>query len=72
MSTEKHLIALRDAVINLDFDGATKAAKEAMAAGVDPNLAINEGLVPGMGVVGDKYEKGVYFLSELVVAAEVR
>ena len=71
MSAEKHLIALRDAVVNLDFDGATKAAKEAMAAGVDPNLAINEGLVPGMGVVGDKYEKGVYFLSELVVAAEV-
>jgi 5-methyltetrahydrofolate--homocysteine methyltransferase len=71
LSTEKHLTALRDAVVNLDFDGAAKAAREAMAAGVDPNLAINEGLVPGMGVVGDKYEKGVYFLSELVVAAEV-
>ena len=71
MDTEKHLTALKDAVIRLDFEGAAKAAKEAMAAEVDANLAINEGLVPGMAAVGEKYEKGEYFLSELVVAAEV-
>ena len=71
MGAEKHLTALKDAVVRLDFEGAAKAAREAMEAGVNANLAINEGLVPGMAAVGEKYEKGEYFLSELVVAAEV-
>jgi len=42
-----------------------------MKSGVDANTAINDGMVPGMAIVGDKYDKGDYFLSELVVAAEV-
>ena len=71
MSEDKHLAALKESIINLDFAGVAKAAEEAMAVGVDPNKAINEGMVPGMGVVGDKFDKGEYFLSELVVAAEV-
>lgn len=71
MATEKYLTALKDAVVNLDFQGVATAAKAAMDAGVDPNSAINAGMVPGMAIVGDEFEKGEYFLSELVVAAEV-
>ncbi len=71
MGEDKYLAALKESVISLDFDGVAKAAGEAMAAGIDPNKAINEGMVLGMAVVGDKFEKGEYFLSELVVAAEV-
>jgi corrinoid protein of di/trimethylamine methyltransferase len=71
METKEYLALLKQSIINLDFDGAVKVANQAMEAGVDPYLAINEGMVPGMAVVGDKFEKGEYFLSELVVAAEV-
>ncbi len=71
MTLEKYLASLKEGIINLDFGVVVKAATEAMAAGVDPNAAINEGMVAGMAVVGDKFEKGEYFLSELVVAAEV-
>ncbi len=71
MAEDKHLTGLKESIVNLDFAGVTKAAGEAMDAGIDPNKAINEGMVPGMAVVGDKFEKGEYFLSELVVAAEV-
>jgi corrinoid protein of di/trimethylamine methyltransferase len=71
LATEKYLTALKDAVVNLDFQGVVTAAKAAMDAGVDPNSAINAGMFPGMAIVGDKFEKGEYFLSELVVAAEV-
>jgi 5-methyltetrahydrofolate--homocysteine methyltransferase len=71
LATEKYLTALNDAVVNLDFQGVVTAAKAAMDAGVDPNSAINAGMFPGMAIVGDKFEKGEYFLSELVVAAEV-
>ena len=71
MSEEKYLTALKESVVNLDFDAVAKAAKEAMESGIDPNAAINNGMVLGMAIVGDKFEKGEYFLSELVVAAEV-
>jgi len=65
------LAALKESIINLDFDAIVKTAQEAMESGIDPDVAINDGMVPGMAIVGDKFEKGEYFLSELVVAAEV-
>ena len=71
MSSEGYLASLRDSVVSLDFGAATDAAERAMAAGIDPNLAISEGLVPGMVIVGEKFDAGDYFLSELLVAAEV-
>jgi len=71
MAQKQHLDALKKSIVDLDFAAVTKAAQEAMAAGVDPRLAITDGMVPGMAVVGQKFESGEYFLSELIVAAEV-
>ncbi|MFQ5996445.1 MAG: B12-binding domain-containing protein [Dehalococcoidales bacterium] len=68
---EKYLVSLQESIVNLDFDAVVKVAQEAMAAGANPHRAINEGMVSGMAIVGEKFEKGEYFLSELVVAAEV-
>jgi corrinoid protein of di/trimethylamine methyltransferase len=71
LGIEKHLTSLKESIVNLDFDAVVKVAQEAMQAGVEPQLVIQEGMVPGMAVVGEKFEKGEYYLSELVVAAEV-
>ena len=71
MADTEHLLALREAIINMDFEGIVVAAQGAMDAGVDPRAAITEGMVPGMVVVGQKFEEGEFFLSELVVAGEV-
>lgn len=71
MGVEKYLVSLKESIVNLDFDGIHKAAKEAMDAGVEPQRAIMEGMAPAMAVVGNKFETGEYFLSELVVAGEV-
>ncbi len=71
MAEEKLLASLRDSVINLDFNTIGPAAQQAMDAGIAPGTAITQGIVPGMAAVGDKFESGEYFLSELVVAAEV-
>jgi methanogenic corrinoid protein MtbC1 len=71
MAEEKYLAALKQGIINLDFEAVKKTAREAMEAGIAPATAITEGMVPGMAVVGDKFESGEYFLSELVVAGEV-
>jgi 5-methyltetrahydrofolate--homocysteine methyltransferase len=71
LGEDKYLAALKESIVGLDFAGVAKVANEAMEAGVNPNAAINEGMVPGMAIVGEKFEKGEYYLSELVVAAEV-
>lgn len=71
MPESKYLGALKQAIVSLDFSTIVEAASEAMEAGVDPRAAITEGMVPGMAVVGEKFESGEYFLSELVVAGEV-
>ena len=71
MAKEKYLASLKESIVNLDFNAVVEAAKEAIDAGVDPHIAITDGLVPGMSIIGEKYESGEYFLSELVVAGEV-
>jgi len=71
MVKEKYLASLKESIVNLDFKAVVEAAKEAMDAGIDPHTAITDGMVPGMTVVGEKFERGEYFLSELVVAGEV-
>jgi methanogenic corrinoid protein MtbC1 len=71
MEQSKYLTALKESIVNMDFDAVTRVAREAMAAGIEPQLAIAEGMVPGMSIVGDKFASGEYFLSELVVAGEV-
>ena len=71
MAEEKYLKALKESVVNLNFDGVVKAAREAMDTGVDPLRAVTEGMAAGMNIVGEKFERGEYFLSELVVAGAV-
>ncbi len=65
------LIALKESVVNLNFEGVKKAADDAVKAGLPPIKAVTEGLAEGLKVVGEKFERGEYFLAELVVAAEV-
>jgi len=71
MDREKCLVSLKESIVDLDFNAVVEVAKEAMDAGVDPHMAIIDGMVPGMTIVGEKFESGEYFLSELVVAGEV-
>ena len=71
MDREKYLASLKESIVNLDFNAVTEVAQKAMDAGIDPHIAITAGMVPGMTIVGEKFESGEYFLSELVVAGEV-
>ena len=49
---------------------AASASEAAVAAGIDPQTAILEGLVPGMVELGRQYEVGECYVPELIVAAE--
>lgn len=71
MAEEEYLSSLKQSILNLDYDRVVRAATEAMEAGVDPLRAVTDGMAPGMSVIGEKFETGEYFLSELVVAGDV-
>jgi trimethylamine corrinoid protein len=61
---------LKKAVEDGDDAAAVSVAGEAVTAGIDPQKAILEGLVPGMAELGRLYEEEVCFVPELLVGAE--
>lgn len=63
------LAQLTQAVLEGDFETATRLTREALAAGVEPLIVIDRGLVPGMDQAGDKFSSGEYFLPNLLMAA---
>jgi len=50
-------------------DETVDLTRQALSAGLEPMAIINQGLVPGMEVVGDKFQSGEYFLPHLIIAA---
>ena len=44
--------------------------KQALAAGIEPMAIIQQGLIPGMNSVGEKFQCGDYFLPDLIIAAD--
>ena len=63
------LAGLEKAVISGNKNDAIKYSKDALAAGVKALDAIDNGLVKGMTIVGDKYAKHEYFLPQVLLAA---
>jgi 5-methyltetrahydrofolate--homocysteine methyltransferase len=47
----------------------TALTEEAIALKIDPHLVINEGLVPGMDVVGELFRTNQYFIPEVLLSA---
>jgi len=66
-SAERELF---DAVVEGDEERSRRAASELLSAGRDPREIVSEVLVPAMRRVGELYERGEYFIPELVMAAE--
>ena len=63
------LALLSKAVEEGNRDEAVKLATEAFNAGVNPQDIIANGLQSGMGVVGEKFSSGEYFLPDMLMAA---
>ncbi len=51
--------------------GIVKTVQALLDAGTAPMTIINDGLIAGLNEVGEKYEKGVFFLPQLMRSAEV-
>ncbi len=70
MSQEQLLERMKKAVIDGNREESQLLAREAVARGMDLNQVVEKGYVPGIQQVGALWEKGEYFLPELITGAE--
>jgi corrinoid protein of di/trimethylamine methyltransferase len=61
---------MRQSIIDGAPDTAGDLAQRAVATGIEPLTAINEGYVPGMHAVGDQFARGQMFLPDMMASAE--
>jgi methanogenic corrinoid protein MtbC1 len=61
---------LVNAIVDMREEEALKLVKEMVEDGTDP-MAILDLAREAMDIVGQRYEKGIYFLPELIVAGEM-
>jgi len=61
---------LRNAVLKGNRNGIVKLTKDALEAGEEPSVLLNEVLLPAINTVGDYFDKGKYFLPQLIAGAE--
>ncbi len=54
----------------LDEDGVLKLVRQAIEDGADPQLILNA-CQDGMSTVGEKFEKGIYFISDLMLSGHI-
>jgi methylmalonyl-CoA mutase cobalamin-binding domain/chain len=59
-----------DAIVDLDEPEALRLAEMMLESNTDP-VQILEKCRIGMSIVGDRFEKGEFFLSEMIMAAEI-
>jgi len=65
-----NLEELSRAVVAGDIDAAEALTKKAIESGVPIGDILNRGLVPGLRHVGELFEKGEYYLPELIVSGD--
>jgi corrinoid protein of di/trimethylamine methyltransferase len=56
-------------LVDGDPDLTVDLTGQALSGGVEPIAVLNDGLLPGMRIVGQKFSDGEYFLPNLIVAA---
>jgi len=71
MTETEVLEKLKGAILTYDDALAEKMSEEALSMNMDPLTAVDNGMVKGLDIIGDKYEKEEIFLPELMMAANV-
>lgn len=61
---------LRDCIVTFDSEGLRQACQEALDIGIQPYEIINNGIAKGTKIIGEKFQAGEFYLSELIMAGE--
>jgi trimethylamine corrinoid protein len=70
LSSDTRVERLKEAIISGQEQDAEKAAREIAQSGADPMLVMERELFPTVKSVGEKFEKGECFLTDLMSAAD--
>ena len=61
---------IRQAVLKGNRNGIEELTRQALDAGADPQLILQDWLLPAINEVGDLFDQGKYFLPQLIAGAE--
>jgi 5-methyltetrahydrofolate--homocysteine methyltransferase len=61
--------ALSEAIIAGDQAAALELTKSAINSGVSPEIILNEGLIAGMNVIGERFKNNEVYIPEVLIAA---
>jgi len=64
------LEVIKNAVIDRKIKEIEALVKEALDRGLEPDVIINDGLIPAMDVVGARFGEGKIFVPEMLVSAK--
>jgi len=67
--SDELLTQITTSLVEGALDEVVDLTRQALEVGLEPLSIINEGLMPGMIIVGDKFQAGEYFLPHLTIAA---
>jgi corrinoid protein of di/trimethylamine methyltransferase len=67
---EEILQKLSESIIDCDPEAAESLTQQALAAGLEPMVIIEQGLMKGMRIVGERFQCGDAFLPDLIIAAQ--
>lgn len=68
MSKEEQIEIIKKTIIDGDDNASTKECQKALDMGIDALDILNDGLMAGADVVGVRFEKGEFFLPQLMLA----
>ncbi len=57
------------AILDGDRSATRKAVRAALQAGAPPGIILSDGMIAAMGEVGHRFERGEYYVPEMLVAA---
>jgi len=60
---------LTKSIIKGDNVKSKEIAQKLVNKGINPTEILNDGLIPGMDIVGEKFSAGEYFIPEMLIAA---
>jgi 5-methyltetrahydrofolate--homocysteine methyltransferase len=60
---------IKEAVIEGQTSTVRELTEAALSAGESPQAVLDEGLVPAMSIVGEKFQKGEFYISEMMISA---
>lgn len=65
------LVEISKAIEILEEEKAVGLVEEALKQKVDPTKILEEGIIPGIRAVGNKFEKEEYYLADVIVGADI-